>query len=731
MRHSQSPGDVWPGLERAIKDMQTQVESKNLSYMDLYGYTYTLVIRQGGGWLYSKVNNLITEHLREIVQLKLLSHQGSTLDCVNKAWADHKVAMAMIREILMYLEISYIKQESLASIFDLGIEIFKDEIFGCFEIREKFITDILVMIAEDRAGNVVNRSAIKSALDFLVYLGSDSMECYEKNFETEFLQNSEEFYKVQSSNFIAEGDVLAYIQKAQKLILDEKNRAEMYLHRNTIPKISDLAERELIRLRLQDIIEIGEGALCKLILEAQIGVVRQVYDFVSKHDGGVDILFNFCLKTLHEHFEVICRDEQPGPPGRNHSESVIATQAAINMIINLLSLKVKFQTLAQEVFHGGCEGKFLAEFNKLVRSKPSISENLSLYIDSFMRKEREASDDDIEVKIEEVMTIFTSLEKRDEFEKYFKKHLAHRLILNKTVGYDFERSMVSRFKEHCGQEFTKNIEKMFKDIQLSQDCNDEFKRLPISSESGVDLRVTSLLNIEWDDIVKIQDDLIISGDLLRIFEPYKTFYLAKFEKKILRQHCTYGTAELKFSFYDRNQKIVRSEMLNLQTPFVIVLLLFNDSLVLTYNEIKAQTNFHDEKLKMILSRLSIGRMTVLKKMTESEEIQPEDQFAINEGYKTKRKRAKIQHLDTSKETVEEKKVTDDMLEKSRGHEMEAAIVRVAKARKSIQLNPLICEVIDQLKHRFTPQPKKIEQKIEKLVEKEYLNKENDNFVYVA
>ncbi|XP_065348587.1 cullin-3-like [Cloeon dipterum] len=334
MLHSQRPGDVWPGLERAIKDMQTQVESKHLSYMDLYGNTYTLAIRQGGGWLYSKVNDLITEHLRDVVQLKVLSQQGSTLDCVNKEWADHKVAMAMIREILMYLEISYIKQESLAPIFDLGIAIFKDEIFGCFDIREKFLTDILVMIAEDRAGNVVNRSAIKSALDLLVYLGSDSMECYEKNFETEFLQNSEDFYKVQSSNFIAEGDVLAYIQKAQKLILDEKNRAEMYLHRSTIPKITDLAERELIRLRLQDIIEIGEGALCKLILEAQTGVVRQVYDFVSKHDGGVDILFNFCVKTFQQHFEVICREEQPIPQGRNHSlsESVIVTQAAINMI---------------------------------------------------------------------------------------------------------------------------------------------------------------------------------------------------------------------------------------------------------------------------------------------------------------------------------------------------------------------------------------------------------------
>ncbi|XP_065350364.1 cullin-3-B-like [Cloeon dipterum] len=373
----------------------------------------------------------------------------------------------------------------------------------------------------------------------------------------------------------------------------------------------------------------------------------------------------------------------------------------------------------------------MAEFHKLVRSKPNISENLSLYIDSFMRKEREASDNDIEVKMEEVMTIFTSLEKRDEFEIYFKKHLAHRLILNKTVGNDFERTMVSRFKEHCGEDFTKNIEAMFKDIQLSKDCYDEFKRLPTSSKSGVDLRVTSLLNYKWDDIVDIQENLIISGDLLRIFEPFKAFYLGKFESRKLRLHCNYGTAELKLSFYDQNQQIVRSEMLNVQTPLVIVLLLFNDNLALTYNEIKAQTNFHDEKLKMILSRLSTGRMTVLKKMAESQEIKPEDQFAINEGYKTKRKRARIQHLDTSKESVEEKKVTDDMLEKSRGHEMEAAIVRVAKARKSIQLNPLICEVIDQLKHRFTPQPKKIEEQIEKLVEKEYLKKENDNFVYVA
>ena len=37
---------------------------------------------------------------------------------------------------------------------------------------------------------------------------------------------------------------------------------------------------------------------------------------------------------------------------------------------------------------------------------------------------------------------------QDVFERYYKQHLARRLLLNKSVSDDFEKSMISKLKVH-------------------------------------------------------------------------------------------------------------------------------------------------------------------------------------------------------------------------------------------------------------------------------------------
>lgn len=38
---------------------------------------------------------------------------------------------------------------------------------------------------------------------------------------------------------------------------------------------------------------------------------------------------------------------------------------------------------------------------------------------------------------------------QDVFERYYKQHLAKRLLLNKTVSDDLEKGMISRLKVNC------------------------------------------------------------------------------------------------------------------------------------------------------------------------------------------------------------------------------------------------------------------------------------------
>jgi len=64
----------------------------------------------------------------------------------------------------------------------------------------------------------------------------------------------------------------------------------------------------------------------------------------------------------------------------------------------------------------------------------------------------------------------------------------------------------------------------------------------------------------------------------------------------------------------------------------------------------------------------------------------------------------------------------------------AAIVRIMTARKTMHHNELIAEVTKQLSVRFNASPQFIKKRIESLIEREYLERANDDrrvYNYVA
>jgi len=109
-------------------------------------------------------------------------------------------------------------------------------------------------------------------------------------------------------------------------------------------------------------------------------------------------------------------------------------------------------------------------------------------------------------------------------------------------------------------------------------------------------------------------------------------------------------------------------------------------------------------------------------------ITPEDTYELSVVSGNRRKISFTQI-----NAVEEKKKTDEdqqALLKARAFELDAAIVRTMKARKTMKWGELQSEVIKQLQSRFAPSTTMIKKRVESLLERKFLERDqNDAALY--
>ena len=114
------------------------------------------------------------------------------------------------------------------------------------------------------------------------------------------------------------------------------------------------------------------------------------------------------------------------------------------------------------------------------------------------------SEDDVESVLDKVMMLFRYLQEKDVFEKYYKQHLAKRLLSGRTVSDDAERSLLVKLKTECGYQFTSKLESMFTDMKTSRDAMADYTArvaaTPSSSDVDIELSVqasTASLFASW------------------------------------------------------------------------------------------------------------------------------------------------------------------------------------------------------------------------------------------
>jgi len=162
----------------------------------------------------------------------------------------------------------------------------------------------------------------------------------------------------------------------------------------------------------------------------------------------------------------------------------------------------------------------------------------------------------------------------------------------------------------------------------------------------------------------------------------------------------------------------------------VILMALDDVDTMSFGEVRVQTGLPEDDLRRALQSLCLGKYRLLRKIPETPDtIATTDMFAVNENFSDRARRLRVQLP-----PVDDRRVVQGEVAKDRKHALEAAIVRIMKARKKLDHSTLIMEVVQQSQRTFQPDVRQIKRCIEGLIEREYLERDEENpqiYKYIA
>ncbi|KAJ8920287.1 hypothetical protein NQ315_011948 [Exocentrus adspersus] len=653
--------------------------------------------------LYEKLHDILDQALQQKLD-GLLNNTEDLLTITNYLWTEFCKQINIIKNVFLNCDRSANNGNKFNTVQNLSINLFKTIIVLNPTIKKGVTRKILDSIHLERKGDKVDIHLMKSILGMLTEL-----QVYDDIFQVEFLRVSHQFYADEGNVLITTIDVREYLKHTQTRIKEEQERSKNYLNRYTSAAVLEIVYKSLIKDHLIVILD----KAFELLFENQIGEELGIlYNLVKKVTLGIKSLSDYFIQYILKRGVLIVT--------RPDNEKT--------MIQELLDFKDNLDEIVEkcfknnDIFNGNIRNCFIKFINNK-QNRPA--QLLAKYIDAKLRC-KDLSDEALEKTLSKVMVLFRYIQGKDIFEAFYKKDLAKRLLLGKSTSQDAEDSMIGKLKSECGAAFTSKIEGMFKDIDISQGMNNAFKQHlnHYTSTSPTDLAINVLTSSFWPNYPMY--DVNLPAELVNYQMSFQKFYTTNHSGRKLVWQPNLGHCIVKAVFECGNKELQVSLF---QT---IVLLLFNKSNQLPFNEIQELTNMETEELKRTLISLACGKSRVLVKQPKgNKDAETDDVFSFNGKFSDKLFRVKINQVQL-KETVEEEQATEKSVLADRQFQIDAAIVRILKNKKRVNHNELISELFNALD--IPAKPYDLKKRIELLIEREYLERDKDDpsyYTYIA
>uniref|UniRef100_A0A2S2NJ52 Cullin-3-A n=1 Tax=Schizaphis graminum TaxID=13262 RepID=A0A2S2NJ52_SCHGA len=261
-----------------------------------------------------------------------------------------------------------------------------------------------------------------------------------------------------------------------------------------------------------------------------------------------------------------------------------------------------------------------------------------------------------------VVFLIKHLQQKNDFEKFYRIHLAERLLCYRNVDMKVEYRVIMKLKRayvngygYSNSLFASRIEGMHKDkFVISRPIIYKYKeynfvnKCILGTLQPFDLNVEVINAVHWP-VTYPKSMCRVPSIALSAFNDFKTFYSKVEGRKTLKLLPQFGTVELDATFYDaprsskrscdgeysttNNQCCVERKFKVMVTTYqMFVLDMFNTYDFLTYERILKETMIPEKSLLNALQGL-VQFHHLLLKFPNCREIKSNDRFSINEFFR--------------------------------------------------------------------------------------------------
>ncbi|KAJ7600988.1 Cullin [Mycena floridula] len=728
---------TWPFLEEGVDHIMTKLQTSGLAYSRQLTTIARATSRSATGQLnkdnrgasiYSGLTVYFSNHLAPIRE-HAASLQGlPLLRYYVTEWARYTKSSDYIHRLFTYLNRHWVTRQRTEGrrtyqVYTLALSQWKLAVFDPIQAKEPMLTKaILDLIEQHRDGELVDQSLLKSVIESFVSLGLDPqhpentcLEVYRMGFETPFLDATDRYYCKESEAFLARHSIPEYVQKVEERLRQEADRVDRYLNSHTTRALIWKCESILIQKHTS----LMADYFPHLLQADREEDIRRMYSVLSRVVDG--------LNPLREQFATHVKSSGLTAVSRlvGDDPDNLDPKAYVD---TLLGVHAKNRDTVVRCCRG--EAGFMASLDQAVRefvnynvvtgtSTSKSPELLARHTDLLLRKSNKAGE---QVEMEEAldrMILFRYIDDKDVFQEFYRTKLSKRLIHGVSHSEEGEASMISKLKQACGFEYTNKLQRMFTDMSLSRDLTDQFKERMQQSHQDTDLTFTVMvLGTNFWPLIPPRHEFVIPKEILPTHDRFHKYYQSKHSGRKLTWLWNYCKNELRTNY------LTQSYILMTSSYQMGVLLLYNDNDTLTLEEIAAATSIPKDLLIQILAILSRAKILI------NEES---DHFDLNPSFKSKKIRINL-NQPIKAEVKQETKDVIRSVDEDRKYLIQATIVRIMKARKTMKNQALVQEVISQISQRFAPKIPDIKKAIETLLEKEYIERVGDTketFSYVA